>query len=112
MSASPAPVAEAFTASRVPLPNSTAATALPAPAVDTQQIAAEQLRSFIERIERLKEEVAGLNSDIKDIFAEAKGTGFDVKALRKIIAFRKMDHAQRCEEEAILELYMQALGMS
>jgi uncharacterized protein (UPF0335 family) len=74
-------------------------------------VAADQLKSFIERIERLEEEKAGLASDIKDVYAEAKGTGFDVKALRKIISLRKKDHAERQEEDAILELYMQALGM-
>ena len=76
-----------------------------APAVDASSVAADQLKSFIERIERLEEEKAGLAGDIKDVYAEAKGTGFDVKALRK------KDHAERQEEEAILELYMQALGM-
>nr|USU32952.1 DUF2312 domain-containing protein [Methylobacterium sp. OTU13CASTA1] len=82
-----------------------------APAVDSSSVAADQLKVFIERIERLEEEKAGLASDISDVYAEAKGTGFDVKALRKIIALRKKDHAERTEEEAILELYMQALGM-
>jgi uncharacterized protein (UPF0335 family) len=74
-------------------------------------VAADQLKSFIERIERLEEEKAGIANDIKDVYAEAKGTGFDTKALRKIISMRKKDHAERQEEEAILELYMQALGM-
>lgn len=81
------------------------------PQVDASSVAADQLKSYIERIERLEEEKAGLASDIKDVYAEAKGTGFDVKALRKIISLRKKDHAERQEEEAILELYMQALGM-
>ncbi len=83
-----------------------------APAVDPSSVAADQLKSFIERIERLEEEKAGLAGDIKDVYAEAKGTGFDTKALRKIISLRKKDHAERQEEEAILELYMQALGMA
>lgn len=83
----------------------------PAAQVDPSSVAADQLKSFIERIERLEEEKAGLTSDIKDVHAEAKGTGFDTKALRKIISLRKMDHAERQEGEAILELYMQALGM-
>ncbi|WP_375408542.1 DUF2312 domain-containing protein [uncultured Methylobacterium sp.] len=82
---------------------------------DAQQhassVAADQLKSFIERIERLEEEKAGLAGDIKDVYAEAKGTGFDIKALRKIVSLRKKDHAERQEEEAILELYLQALGM-
>ncbi|WWT39882.1 DUF2312 domain-containing protein [Microcystis phage Mwe-JY08] len=75
-------------------------------------VAGDQLKAFIERIERLEEEKAGISSDIKDIYAEAKGNGFDTGALRKIIALRKKDHAERQEEEAILELYMQALGMA
>jgi uncharacterized protein (UPF0335 family) len=80
--------------------------------VDTQSVAADQLKAFIERIERLEEEKAALSGDIKEIFQEAKGTGFDTKAIRKILSLRKKDHAERMEEEAILELYMQALGMS
>lgn len=83
----------------------------PAPAIDPSSVAADQLKAFIERIERLEEEKAGLSNDIKDVYAEAKGNGFDVKVLRKIISLRKKDHAERQEEEAILELYMQALGM-
>ena len=80
--------------------------------VDTQSVAADQLKSFIERIERLEEEKAALAGDIKEIFLEAKGNGFDTKAMRKILSLRRKDHAERMEEEAILELYMQALGMS
>ena len=82
-----------------------------APAVDASSVAADQLKVFIERIERLEEEKAGLASDISDVYSEAKGTGFDTKALRKIITLIKKDHAERQEEEAILELYMQAMGM-
>lgn len=83
------------------------------PAPDTSSsVAADQLKAFIERIERLEEEKAGIAGDIKDVFAEAKGTGFDVKALRSILRIRKKDHDERQEEEAILELYMQALGMA
>lgn len=89
----------------------TSTAASQAPAVDASSVAADQLKSIIERIERLEEEKAGLTSDISDVYAEAKGAGFDVKALRKIIALRKKDHAERTEEEAILELNMQALGM-
>jgi uncharacterized protein (UPF0335 family) len=74
-------------------------------------VAAEELKQFVERIERLEEEKAAISGDIKDVFAEAKGRGFDVKAIRHIIRLRKKDHAERQEEEAILELYMQALGM-
>ena len=86
-------------------------TATAAPAVDPSSVAADQLKSLIERIERLEEEKAGIAGDIKDVYAEAKANGFDVKVLRKIISIRKRDHAERQEEEAILELYMQALGM-
>ncbi len=75
-------------------------------------VAAEELKQFIERIERLEEEKAALMSDIKDVMAELKGRGFDVKAIRAILRIRKKDHAERQEEEAILELYMQALGMA
>ncbi len=81
-------------------------------AFQTESIAADQLKSFIERIERLEEEKAGIAGDIKEIYAEAKGNGFDTKILRKIISIRKKDYAERQEEEAILELYMQALGMA
>lgn len=74
-------------------------------------VAAGQLRSFIERIERLEEEKQTLADDIKEVFAEAKGTGFDTKAMRTIIRLRKKDKAEREEEEAMLDLYMAALGM-
>ena len=80
-------------------------------AFQTESIAADQLKAFIERIERLEEEKAGIASDIKDVYAEAKGNGFDTKVIRKIISLRKRDYAERQEEEAILELYLQALGM-
>ncbi len=73
--------------------------------------AKEQLKSFIERVERLEEEKKTIAEDIKDVFAEAKGTGFDVKALRAILKMRKEDANQRAEHEAIVDLYMQALGM-
>ncbi len=75
-------------------------------------IAAEQLKSIIERIEKLEEEKAGIASDIKDIFAEAKGNGYDVKTLRKVISLRKKDAAERDEEEYLLETYKRALGMA
>ena len=80
-------------------------------AFQTESVAADQLKSFIERIERLEEEKAGIAGDIKEIYAEAKGNGFDTKVIRKIISIRKKDYNERKEEEAILELYMQALGM-
>lgn len=74
--------------------------------------AREQLRSVVERIERLGEEIKGLRDDQKDIFAEAKGNGFDVKALRQIIRIRAEDPNKRAEREAILETYMTQLGMT
>jgi uncharacterized protein (UPF0335 family) len=80
-------------------------------AFNTESVAADQLKTFIERIERLEEEKAGIAGDIKDVYAEAKGNGFDTKVLRKIVSLRKKDHSERMEEEAVLELYMQALGM-
>jgi uncharacterized protein (UPF0335 family) len=76
-----------------------------------QTVAASQLRSIIERIERLEEEKKTISDDIKDVYAEAKGTGFDTKALRTIIRLRKKDANERQEEEAILDLYKAALGM-
>ena len=75
-------------------------------------IAVDQLKAFIERIERLEEEKAGLTDDLKAVYAEAKGSGFDTKAIRKIIAQRKEDYAARQEAEAILDLYKQAIGMA
>jgi uncharacterized protein (UPF0335 family) len=78
----------------------------------TQTVAAGQLRAFIERIERLEEEKQTIADDIKDVFAEMKGTGFDTKAVRAIIRLRKKDQAERQEEEAILDLYKAALGMA
>jgi uncharacterized protein (UPF0335 family) len=77
----------------------------------SQTVAAGQLRAFIERVERLEEEKKTISDDIKDVFAEMKGTGFDTKAVRTIIRLRKKDQAERQEEEAILDLYKAALGM-
>jgi uncharacterized protein (UPF0335 family) len=77
----------------------------------SQTVAAGQLRAFIERIERLEEEKKTISDDIKEVFAEAKGTGFDTKAMRTIIRLRKKDQAERQEEETILDLYKAALGM-
>jgi len=74
-------------------------------------VAAGQLRAFIERIERLEEEKKTISDDIKEVYAEMKGTGFDTKAVRTIIRLRKKDQAERQEEEAILDLYKAALGM-
>jgi uncharacterized protein (UPF0335 family) len=75
-------------------------------------VAAEQLRSFVERIERLEEEKKSIADDVKDVYAEAKATGFDTKVLRQIIRLRKQDAAERQEQEALLDLYMHALGMA
>ena len=72
---------------------------------------ADQLRAIIERIERVEEEMEGPKADRKEIFAEAKGSGFDVKVIRQIVKIRKMDRAKRQEEEAILDLYLTALGI-
>ena len=77
-----------------------------------ESVAQDQLRAFIERIERMEEEKKAIADDIKEIYAEAKGNGFDTKVLRQIIRIRKQDHAERMEQEALLELYMAALGMA
>ncbi len=79
--------------------------------LDKPAIARDQLRTVVERIERLEEEKATIAGDIREVYGEAKSNGFDVKALRKIVALRKKDLAQRQEEDAILETYMSALGM-
>lgn len=74
-------------------------------------VAADRLRSFIERVERLEEEKAALGTDIGEVYSEAKGNGFDVKIMRKIVALRKLDSADRAEQDAILTLYREALGL-
>ena len=74
-------------------------------------IAKDQLKSIIERVERLEEDKAAIGCDIKDVYAEAKGNGYDVKALRRIASLRKQDPDKRAEQEAILDTYMHALGM-
>ena len=71
----------------------------------------ERLRSFIERIERLEEEKAALAADVREVYAEAKSTGFDVKIMRQVIRLRKMDRNDREEQEHLLDLYKQALGL-
>ncbi len=75
------------------------------------KFAKDQLKSIIERIERLEEEKKAISDDIKDVYAESKGNGYDVTALRTIIRLRKQDPNERAEAETILETYMQALGM-
>jgi uncharacterized protein (UPF0335 family) len=86
-----------------------------AAAADNEQpatrFAKDQLKAFIERVERLEEEKKTIADDIRDVYAEAKGTGFDVKALRTIVRLRKQDVDELKEHEAILETYMHALGM-
>lgn len=74
-------------------------------------VAADRLKSFIERIERLEEEKKGIAGDIRDVYSEAKGTGFDTKTMRQIIKLRRMDSAERDEQEELLDVYKQALGM-
>lgn len=72
----------------------------------------DQLRAIVARIERLEEEKAALANDLREVFAEAKGNGFDVKALRAVIRIRKQDENKRREEEAVLTTYLHALGMA
>jgi uncharacterized protein (UPF0335 family) len=74
-------------------------------------IAAAQLKSIIERIERLEEEKRSIADDIKDVYTEAKSSGFDTKTLRKVVSLRRQDRAEREEQEALLDLYLSALGM-
>lgn len=78
---------------------------------DVGGISANQLKTFIERIERLEEEKAAVLEHIRDVLAEAKGTGFDAKIIRKVIKIRKMETQDRREEEELLSLYLSALGM-
>ncbi|MGO7856838.1 DUF2312 domain-containing protein [Rhizobium ruizarguesonis] len=78
---------------------------------NTQSVAAAELRAFIERIERLEEEKQTIADDIKDVFGEAKGRGYDTKAMKTIVRLRKKDANERLEEESILQTYMSALGM-
>lgn len=74
-------------------------------------IAAEQLKSIIQRIERLEEERAGIAADIRDVYAEAKGNGFEVKIIRQVIRLRRLDSSERDEQETILNMYLKAIGM-
>lgn len=77
----------------------------------SENVSAGQLTSIIERIERLEEEKKELSEQVKEVYAEAKGNGFDTKTIRKIVAIRKKSPDERSEEEAMLDLYLQALGM-
>jgi uncharacterized protein (UPF0335 family) len=80
--------------------------------VSLQTSAKDQLRTIVARIERLEEEKVALSTDLKEVYAEAKGNGFDVKALRTVIRIRKQDETKRREEEAVLTTYLHALGMA
>ena len=75
------------------------------------RFAKDHLKAFVERVERLEDEKKTLSDDIKDVYAEAKGNGFDVKAIRTVVRLRKQDVDERKEQEAILDTYLQALGM-
>ncbi len=79
--------------------------------VGHNSFAKDQLRSFINRVEKLEEERAALTADIREVFSEAKGTGFDTKIMRQVVRLRKMDKADFQEQEAILDLYLNALDM-
>ena len=73
-------------------------------------VAGDRLRSFVERIERIEEDIKGLNEDKKDVYAEAKGEGFDAKILREVVRLRKQDESEREEHDSLLDLYLHALG--
>ncbi|MDE0801444.1 MAG: DUF2312 domain-containing protein [Rhodospirillaceae bacterium] len=77
---------------------------------DTGGLAADRLKSFIERIERLEEEKKNLIADTREVYSEAKSSGFDTKIMRKVVALRKLDQGERQEQEALLDTYLRALG--
>ncbi len=79
---------------------------------DTHGLARDQLRAFVERIERLEEEKKTIADDIKEVYGEAKSMGYDTKVLRKVISIRKQDQNERMEQEAVLDTYLHALGMA
>ena len=79
---------------------------------DAGGVARDQLRAFVERIERLEEEKKSIADDIKDVYGEAKAMGYDAKVMRKVVAIRKQDQNERLEHEAILDTYLHALGMA
>jgi uncharacterized protein (UPF0335 family) len=95
----------------MPAATAAATPATPAKEEPATRFAKDQLKAIIERIEHLEEEKKAIADDIKDVYAEAKGNGFDVKALRTVVRLRKQDKAEREEQEAILEVYLHALGM-
>ncbi len=78
---------------------------------ETHGLARDQLRAFVERIERLEEEKKTIADDIKEVYGEAKSMGYDTKVLRKVISIRKLDQTERLEQEAVLDTYLHALGM-
>lgn len=80
--------------------------------MSTENVSAQQLKLYIERIETLEEEKKGIADDIKDVYAEAKATGFDIKTMKTLVRLRKMESAARQEAEALLETYKAALGLS
>jgi uncharacterized protein (UPF0335 family) len=80
-------------------------------AISHNSVAGGQLKSIVERLERMEEEKADIATDIKEIYAEAKGNGFDTKTIRKVIRLRKIDKVEREEQEALLDVYLAALGM-
>ena len=82
------------------------------PESDVGGVTAGQLRGFIERVERLEDEKTALMADIREVYAEAKAHGFDVKTMRQIVRLRKIDNDDRAEQEALLDLYKRALGMA
>src|SRR3569832_370938 len=79
--------------------------------ISSDSVAQDQLKAFVERIERMEEEKKAIADDIREIYAEAKGNGFDTKVLRQVVKIRKQDRSERLEQEALLDLYMAALGM-
>ncbi|MDH5488640.1 MAG: DUF2312 domain-containing protein [Rhodospirillaceae bacterium] len=78
---------------------------------DVGGIAADKLRSFVERIERLEEEKAALSADIREVYSEAKGSGFDIKIIRQVVRLRKLDQSERQEQEELLDVYRRALNI-
>jgi uncharacterized protein (UPF0335 family) len=99
------------------MPASVKETSMPASAAAEKEqpatrFAKDQLKAFIERIERLEEEKKATSDDIRDVYAEAKGTGFDTKALRTIVRLRKLDTDERREQQEVLDTYLHALGMA
>ena len=82
------------------------------PMAEVAGVSGERLLAFVERIERLEEEKKALTDDIREVYSEAKGTGYDVKVLRQVIRLRKMDSSDRSEMEEILDVYKRALGMA